>query len=253
MAALCAVVAVSCTSNEQTAPTSPATTGTTTTTTTTLPPTSTTVTAAPTTTSTTTTTTTLPDPEVEDRLLTLDVSRGRRAEPVVDTIVLHFISDASRSPESPYDLEAILGIFEEFGVSAHYLIDREGIIHRLVEEERVAFHAGRGSLPWDPPRTNVLNDYSIGIEMMAIGSATDMAAFVGSSTYARVNESDVGFTPEQYTSLQWLINDIRKRWPEVEHDGRHVVGHELYAPDRRTDPGELFDWSRIGVTPPAER
>jgi N-acetyl-anhydromuramyl-L-alanine amidase AmpD len=33
-------------------------------------------------------------------------------------------------------------------------------------------------------------------------------------------------------------------------DRRHIVAHSTYAPTRRTDPGEVFDWTKIGL--PAE-
>ncbi len=28
---------------------------------------------------------------------------------------------------------------------------------------------------------------------------------------------------------------------------RQVVGHDEYAPDRKQDPGELFEWARLGL------
>ena len=41
---------------------------------------------------------------------------------------------------------------------------------KLVEEDRVVWHAGKGFLDDFPEYTNKLNKYSIGIEFFAIGS-----------------------------------------------------------------------------------
>ena len=50
-------------------------------------------------------------------------------------------------------------------VSCHYLIDRKGLIIQLVEENRVAWHAGKSK--WK--NFNNLNKNSIGIELVNKG------------------------------------------------------------------------------------
>jgi N-acetyl-anhydromuramyl-L-alanine amidase AmpD len=65
--------------------------------------------------------------------------------------------------------------------------------------------------------------------------------------YDKVAEKDIGFTDAQYDAVKQLIADIRRRWPGINHNRRHIVGHNEYAPDRRSDPGELFDWRRMGL------
>jgi N-acetyl-anhydromuramyl-L-alanine amidase AmpD len=174
-------------------------------------------------------------------------SRPRGSNAVVDTIMIHFTSDIAAHPEAPYDLDRCIKIFENYGVSAHYLIDRDGNVHRLVKEERAAFHAGKGVLPWHPYRTNTLNSFSIGIELLAIGTKEEMTKFVPVETFNKVAGKDIGFTDAQYAAVTRLIADIRGRWPGINPNRHHVIGHNEYAPQRRSDPGKLFDWRRIGL------
>ena len=51
----------------------------------------------------------------------------------------------------------------------------------------------------------------------------------------------VPFTPEQYTVLAKLTNDVRERYPAITRD--RLTGHSDIAPGRKTDPGPYFDWS----------
>lgn len=182
-----------------------------------------------------------------DRPMDAKFSRPRDAHADLDTIVIHFSSDVVRHPHAPYDVEKVIAIYEEYGVSAHYLIDRSGRVYRLVTEGRTAFHAGKGRLPWEPNRQNRLNDHSIGIELLAIGSYEDMKMFISREQYDALDSKHIGFTAEQYLALKALIDDIATRRPAIEKDRRHVIGHAEYAAGRRTDPGALFDWSKIGL------
>ena len=52
-----------------------------------------------------------------------------------------------------------------YKVSCHYLIDRKGLILRMVEEDKVAWHAGKSK--WK--NFVNLNKYSIGIELVNKG------------------------------------------------------------------------------------
>jgi N-acetyl-anhydromuramyl-L-alanine amidase AmpD len=161
--------------------------------------------------------------------------------------MLHFCSYATENPINPYRFEDIFKTFETYGVSAHYLIDREGKIYQLVEENRVAYHAGKGHLPHEPHRQNDLNGRSIGIEMMAIGTKKEMKMFMSEEQYEQIPKDCIGFTEAQYKSLNLLLDDIRKRHSTISYDRRHIVGHNEYAPTRRSDPGSLFDWKKIGL------
>lgn len=192
----------------------------------------------------------LPPPVIVDRLLTSTCSRQRRTTATVSRIMLHFTSAVAIKPRDPFNVRAVLDIFTSYTVSAHYLVDRNGIIYRLVPEERTAFHAGRGSLPGPPFLENALNDHSIGIELMAMGSMRDMRPFLKPERYRQMQADHpewFGYTDDQYNALRALLADIMRRFPEIKPIRTHIVGHDEYAPGRKTDPGELFDYSRVGL------
>jgi N-acetylmuramoyl-L-alanine amidase len=107
-------------------------------------------------------------------------------------------------------------------VSAHYLIDEDGTVIRLVDEDKRAWHAGRAS--WRA--ITDINSASIGIELVNPGH-------------------EFGYRPfpkVQMEALLPLLADIVKR-----HDipRANVVGHSDVAPARKQDPGELFDWDLL--------
>lgn len=188
-----------------------------------------------------------PPPKVEvpitDRLLP-DVNSRERVTPITH-VVLHFVSNASASPKSPYNLEAIRQLFINYGVSSHYIIDRNGNIIRFVPEDRVAYHAGKGNLNEYPHYKDRLNDYSIGIELMAIGTQSEMKSMVPNEKYRLIQKEHIGYTEAQYKSLQLLLDDIVERNPLIKYDRTHIIGHDEYAPTRKTDPGSLFQWGKI--------
>ncbi len=107
-------------------------------------------------------------------------------------------------------------------VSAHYLIEEDGRIFALVAEERRAWHAGVSF--WKGERD--VNAVSIGIELVNPGH-------------------DWGYRPfpaPQIEALIALLDGVRGRWAIP--DGR-IVGHSDVAPERKIDPGELFDWAAL--------
>lgn len=187
---------------------------------------------------------------IVDRLLTSTVSKDRMPTAPVDMVMLHFCSDVIENPDDPFNVDRIVDIFTTYGVSAHYLIGRDGTVFRFVPENRIAYHAGKGSLSWVPERTNRLNEYSIGIEMLNVGSAKDMAIFMSPAkyaAYAKKHPDWIGYTDEQYQALKSLLESIQSRHPAIRFDRKHIIGHDEYAGPRRTDPGELFDWTRINL------
>lgn len=104
-------------------------------------------------------------------------------------------------------------------VSAHLLIRRDGKIIQFVPFKRRAWHAGV-SVFQDRPRCN---DYSIGIEL----EGTDAAPY-----------ADI-----QYARLITVTRALMRAYPAITRD--RVVGHCDIAPERKTDPGPAFDWSRL--------
>ena len=65
-----------------------------------------------------------------------------------------------------YDWRFCKEIYELYGVSAHYLIDRDGVVRQLVPDLKIAYHAGESRMPDDDRRAHV-NEFSIGIELIA--------------------------------------------------------------------------------------
>jgi N-acetylmuramoyl-L-alanine amidase len=108
------------------------------------------------------------------------------------------------------------------GVSAHYVVDEDGTVLRLVGEEHRAWHAGAAS--WGGA-TNI-NDRSVGIELVNPGH-------------------EFGYRPypeRQMAAAEDLAADIVARHAIAP---ARVVGHSDVAPQRKRDPGELFDWARL--------
>ncbi|RKQ34763.1 N-acetylmuramoyl-L-alanine amidase [Oceanobacillus halophilus] len=185
-------------------------------------------------------------PKIETKEASLPNENSKpRTEPITH-LVLHFSSNVIVNPEDPFRMEDIRQTFMDYGVSAHYLIGRDGAIYSLVPEERVAYHAGKGELSDFPQYKNRLNDYSIGIEIMAIGTKEEMSIMMDESKYEEIDSDHIGYTDAQYDALVKLIDNVIERHPSIKKDRKHIIGHDEYAPGRKTDPGELFDWSRIG-------
>jgi N-acetylmuramoyl-L-alanine amidase len=142
-------------------------------------------------------------------------NHGPRAG-AIDMLVLHYtgMTSAAAALERLCDPAA--------AVSAHYLIDEDGAVWRLVAEERRAWHAGLSS--WRG-RSDV-NDASIGIELVNPGHEFGYRAF-----------------PEaQIAALIELGSQIVARHAIP---ARNITGHADVAPERKHDPGELFPWRRL--------
>ncbi len=107
-------------------------------------------------------------------------------------------------------------------VSAHYLIEEDGSVHRLVDEDKRAWHAG---LAWWRGALDV-NGRSIGIELVNPGHELGYRVFPDA----------------QMEALGALAGAILRRHPIAP---RNVVGHGDVSPRRKQDPGELFDWCAL--------
>lgn len=110
----------------------------------------------------------------------------------------------------------------ESRVSCHYVVAEDGQILALVDEAKRAWHAGRSR--WR--QIDDVNSASIGIEIVNPGH-------------------DWGYRPfpeAQMQALVPLVAEIVARHGIAPVD---VVGHSDVAPQRKLDPGELFDWERL--------
>jgi N-acetylmuramoyl-L-alanine amidase len=106
--------------------------------------------------------------------------------------------------------------------SAHYVVDEEGRVFRLVAEAKRAWHAGVST--WEGE--DDVNSRSIGIEIVNGGHDFGLPEFPDA----------------QIEALTALLRDILKRHGL---DASRVVGHSDVAPGRKRDPGERFPWMRL--------
>lgn len=158
-------------------------------------------------------------------------------------IMIHFMNGVVVSKEDPYNKDTVRDIFMEDGVGINYIIDREGNIECMLPENRCAWHAGEGEFLNNEKYTNKMNFYSVGIELMAIGSKDDMAQYIDEETYDSLDESLIGFTDAQYESLNLLVDELCERY-SIPKEKSRIIGHDEFSP-HKSDPGELFDWSRL--------
>ncbi len=141
---------------------------------------------------------------------------ARPAGVAVDMLILHYtgMQSGRAALERLRDPTA--------GVSSHYLVEEDGRILRLVPEARRAHHAGishwRGR--------SGLNACSIGIEIVNPGHEWGYRPFPAL----------------QMAAVAELCLDILARHAIAPW---HVLGHSDIAPDRKQDPGELFDWEGL--------
>lgn len=86
----------------------------------------------------------------------------------------------------------------------------------------------------------------IGIELLAIGTKEEMRFNMSAEEYDQIDPDLIGYSEVQYESLNKLLDDIYDRHPAIRRNRMQIVGHDEYAPDRKGDPGSLFDWGKIG-------
>lgn len=160
----------------------------------------------------------LPSPNVD----------ARPAGAAIDTLLLHYtgMTSGRAALDRLRDPEAV--------VSSHYVVEEDGQVFRLVPEALRARHAGlsfwRGR--------EALNDVSIGIEIVNPGH-------------------EWGYRPFPALQMAAVADLCLEILGRHSIPARNVVGHSDVAPDRKQDPGELFDWqglaeNGIGLWPAAE-
>lgn len=140
--------------------------------------------------------------------------KGREGNRQPDMIVVHVVEGSASACRSWFN-------DPDAGVSAHYLVTRDGKVEQFVDEQDTAYHAGRVARPTaklviQRPGVNP-NAYSIGIEHE--GSGKD------------------DLTMLQRIATLDLIHDIARR-RKIPLDRDHIVGHrEIFAD--KTCPGRI--------------
>ncbi len=181
----------------------------------------------------------------------------------VDQIVVHY--DATGSSRRCFEV-----LHDERGLSAHFMIDLDGVIYQTLDVMERARHAGPA------------NDRSVGIEIanagayetaeglmaarqrmgMAGGRSGGTAPIVGYVQGRRLYQ--YGFTDAQYEALIGLTRALRRALPRLRAqcpksadggvaDGvlppaqlasfSGILGH-FHVSDEKVDPGPAFDWGR---------
>jgi len=154
----------------------------------------------------------------------------RPAKAVINMIVIHGISLPAGEFGGSYiddlfcnqlDHQAHVSFLHLRGleVSSHILIRRTGKIVQYVGFDKRAWHAGKSIFQGQEN----CNDFAIGIEL----EGTDTLAY----------------TDKQYQQLSDLILCLQAYYPAIITS--RILGHCHIAPQRKTDPGYVFDWPRL--------
>ena len=144
----------------------------------------------------------------------------------VDGLVVHFISAKNILPDDPFNLEAIIGIFKQYKVSANYLIRRDGTIIELVPEGYRSHHAGKSIMNG----REGCNSFTIGVELEG---GTDFP-------YTDEQMLSLGTLSAQLMNKHKFTSECIKGQDEIRSDW-----NEKYPDNKRSvkvDPGPHFKW-----------
>ena len=107
-------------------------------------------------------------------------------------------------------------------VSSHFLINQNGKVYRFVQDNQIAWHAGKSC--WGKYKN--LNKNSIGIELVNKGH-------------------QFGYTNFKKNQLLSLIKICKILVKKYKIKKRNIIGHSDIAPLRKIDPGEKFPWKQL--------
>lgn len=172
-------------------------------------------------------------------------SANRVAGVDIDMFVIHCTSGAR--------LGNALNQWRPRPSGAHYVLDIDGHLIKMVNEDKRVSHVAGGWDRWERDRHNVSNnDRSIGIEIinpLRIGSYSNGSAYVAS-------DEPQPYTDEQYRALSRLLKDTVNAFPKIAH---RIIGHsdvacgptdkgvprDRYHIRRNWDPGNRFAWEKL--------
>ena len=142
--------------------------------------------------------------------------KKKRAIDSIKIVVIHYTGMQS-------ERESIMRLCNpKSKASSHFLISQNGKVYRLVQDNRIAWHAGKSC--WRKYKN--LNKNSIGIELVNKGH-------------------QFGYTNFKKKQLSSLIRICKSLIKKYKIKRRNVVGHSDIAPLRKTDPGEKFPWKQL--------
>ena len=151
----------------------------------------------------------------------------------IDGAVIHFISAKNILPDDPFNLEAIMGIFKKYKVSAKYLIRRDGTVIELVPDNHKAYHAGYSRMNG----RDGCNSFTDSFELEG-GTGFD---YEDDQILVLADLLAQSMSKNQYT-LDWVQghDKIRSDWLEV-YPAKAVEKHV----SRKVDPGTHFPWGQL--------
>lgn len=155
----------------------------------------------------------------------------------------------------------------EARASAHYVIERDGDISRLVKLTKKAWHAGVSEMDYHGEINSDASRFTIGIELQNAGLLVEQKGDLfweggrvlhpwdgADPIKARLrydNAREIEGWWEPYTDAQ--IDSLQELLLHFAHIGyqeaaTNLIGHEEIAmpfSDRKKDPGPLFPWGRF--------
>ena len=150
--------------------------------------------------------------------LSPNFSKKKRKIKAIKFVVIHYTGMQS-------EIESLNRLTDpKSKVSCHYLINRKGEVTRLMDDNRIAWHAGRSK--WK--NFNNLNSKSIGIELVNKGTK------FGYQNFSKL----------QIKSLIIVCKKLKKKYHINQNN---FLGHSDIAPLRKNDPGKKFPWKKLSA------
>ena len=140
----------------------------------------------------------------------------KRKKQNIKFIIIHYTGMQSKRAS----LDRLLN--PKYEVNCHYLIDRKGNVTKIIDEKKIAWHAGKSK--WK--NYEDLNKNSIGIELVNRGHQFGYQSF----------------TSIQIKKLIKVCLILKKKY-KIKRS--NILGHSDIAPLRKKDPGEKFPWKLL--------
>lgn len=189
------------------------------------------------------------------RRLTPNRYRAPEVNPV-ELLVLHYTAGYSAASSVSWFLKP------EAKASAHFVIERDGVVTQMAPLEDRTWHAGGGSSRW---RGKAVNSRSIGIEIANLGPLKADGRGGWIDVYGRawrgtpfLDTSGRAWEPypeAQIVAVLGLVAELKRRFPVLalhdESQGQlpRICGHQDVDPKRKIDPGPAWPWSRLRSLP----
>ena len=135
-------------------------------------------------------------------------------------------------------LEETFAFLVDGPISCHYVIDEDGTIYHLVDEDKRAWHAGVGH--WQG--MNDMNSVSVGIELV---KSSDDEVIIPGAALPEKQFHNCYYGEEQIAALIELSKDILSRHEKIKP--QNVIPHQDASPHRKFDPGQNFNWQYLAT------